>query len=82
MSVEMNQLQYLKRGGGGKQDWNSPIYSSSNGRIKTEKMKKKMLTLLPSGHSDLSWCHTPGARLASSQGWSVLGLRELGAWGR
>lgn len=75
MSVQMNKLQYLKRGE--KQDWNSPIYSSSNGRMKTEKMeKKKVRTLLPSGLSDLSWCHIPRARLASSQGWGVLGLRS------
>ena len=38
--------------------------------------KKKVRTLLPSGLSDLSWCHIPRARLASSQGWGVLGLRS------
>ena len=59
VSVEMNQLQYLKRKK--KKDWNSPIYSSSNGR---KKNKTTTLTLLPSGHSDLGWGHIPGARVA------------------
>ena len=43
------------------QDCNSPINSSSNDDIKTEKAKKGMMTLFPSGHSDLGWCHIPGA---------------------
>ena len=41
-----------------------------------------MLTLFPSGHSDLDWCHILGPGWLGSQGWSVLGLRELGACGR
>ena len=35
-----------------------------------------------SGHSDLDWCHILGPGWLGSQGWSVLGLRELEACGR
>lgn len=40
------------------------IHSCSNCRVKKEKnIEKEMLVLFPSGHSDLGWCHTPGAWL-------------------
>ena len=41
-----------------------------------------MLTLFPSGHSDLGCGHILEPDWLGSQGWSVLGLRELGACGR
>ena len=41
-----------------------------------------MLGLSPSGHSGLGCCHILEPDWLGSQGWSVLGLRELGACGK
>ena len=66
-----------------KKDWNSPIDSSSNGRKKTEKKKnKKTLTLLPLAIVTWAGVTSLEPEWFASQGWSVLGLMELGAGGR
>ena len=41
-----------------------------------------MLVLFPSGHSDLGGVTSPEPGWLLQAGWSVLGLRELGACGR
>ena len=76
--VEMNQLQYLKRKK--KKDLNSPIYSSSNGR----KKKTKQQHWLYCPQAIVTWAGVTSLEpeWLASQGWSVLGLRELGAGSR
>ena len=65
--VEVNQVQHVekekKKKNPNQQNFNSPIYSSSNNRLKTNK-RGKMPTLFPAGSGDLGWSHIPGARSA------------------